>query len=62
MNRAAVIYVYDGRWALGIADGLVLFVCHLVCTVMDFSAAEKEGRKILHECWPTIRTGLLPFR
>jgi len=29
--------------------------------VTDFSAGEKDGSEILHACWPTIRTGLLPF-
>jgi len=31
------------------------------CTVTDFSPAEKDGHEILHACWPTIRTGLLPL-
>ena len=52
MNRAVVIYAYDGRWAwelqaaallkavgwdFRLADGLVLFLC----TVTDFLAKEK---------------------
>jgi len=26
-----------------------------------FSGGKSHGREILHACWPSIRTGLLPF-
>ena len=40
----------------------LLRVCHFVCTVTDFSVAEKDrGVKFLHAWSTTIRDELLPF-
>jgi len=62
-------------WDLRLASLLThLFVCLFLCLFVSFFlclfvslygygflSGGKIGRKILHACWPTIQTGLLPF-
>ena len=74
MPLSSMVTAVGGHWELRAAAStkavwwgmrLASLLTHLflfLCTVTDFSAAEKAmGREILHACWPTIRTDLLPF-
>jgi len=51
------------EWVLSLLC-VCLFVIHFVVLFIRLRISQrrnKKGRDILHACWPTIRTGLLPF-